>query len=261
MSVSVAGFKSSEIFEQIKSGLEQMPAATKQETIKKVNGVFEMVVKAGGKEQSWTLDFKKGSVSVGKPEGKSDITITLNDDVFLDLASGKINGQKAFMSGKLKVKGNMMLAMRLDTVLSAVKNVKPASKPEPKAAAKAVPGFESAALFSQMEAGILAASDAEKEQFKKKTKAIFQFDVKNKDGQVQTWTLNMKDKVELTTGPNGPKPDVTIAVADKDFVDMASGKLNGQKAFMSGKIKVKGAIMLATKLDGLLKELGPRAKL
>jgi putative sterol carrier protein len=61
-----------------------------------------MAVKnAAGTEQTWTLDLKNaGSVAVGA-EGKPDIVISLSDDTFLDLSSGKLNGQKAFMSGKV----------------------------------------------------------------------------------------------------------------------------------------------------------------
>jgi putative sterol carrier protein len=36
---------------------------------------------------------------------------------FLDMVSGKLNGQMAFMTGKLKVEGDMMLAMQLGNVL------------------------------------------------------------------------------------------------------------------------------------------------
>jgi 3-hydroxyacyl-CoA dehydrogenase/3a,7a,12a-trihydroxy-5b-cholest-24-enoyl-CoA hydratase len=59
-------------------------------------------------------------------------------------------------------------------------------------------------------------------------------------------------------------------MADDDFVDMASGKLNGQRvghpflhfdnlissqqAFMSGKLKLKGNMMLAQKLGSLFQE-------
>lgn len=44
------------------------------------------------------------------------VTISLADQTFDDLKNGKVNGQKAFMSGKLKVKGNSKL---LETFLRA----------------------------------------------------------------------------------------------------------------------------------------------
>jgi len=85
------------------------------------NAVFEFHVKnAGGKELVQTIDLKKdATVYEGPAKGKADCIINLGDDTFADLADGKLNGQKAFMSGKLKVKGNIMLATKLDGVLNA----------------------------------------------------------------------------------------------------------------------------------------------
>jgi putative sterol carrier protein len=40
----------------------------------------------------------------------------------------------------------------------------------------------------------------------------------------------------LALGAGSAKPDIVINVQDKDFVDLAAGKLNGQKAFMQGKV-------------------------
>lgn len=96
---------------------------TDQLWLPQTNGVFEMHVKnSGGKELVWTIDLKKNAEAYeGKAKGKADVTINLSDDTFVDLADGKLNGQKAFMSGKLKVKGNIMLATKLDGVLKAQK--------------------------------------------------------------------------------------------------------------------------------------------
>lgn len=43
------------------------------------------------------------------PEGKkANVTLVLNDGEFQKLVEGKANAQKLFMSGKLKVKGDVM---------------------------------------------------------------------------------------------------------------------------------------------------------
>jgi len=126
MTVQVAGVKSSALFQQIKDGIDTLPKEERAANAKKVGGVFQFDVKAdNGKVHSWTLDLKNpdGNVTVGAAS-KPDITIIINDADFLDLASGKLNGQKAFMSGKIKVKGKMMLATKLDVVLKGAQKSK-----------------------------------------------------------------------------------------------------------------------------------------
>jgi putative sterol carrier protein len=41
----------------------------------------------------------------------------MKDENFMSLMNGEINGQQAFMSGKLKFKGNMSKAMKLQELL------------------------------------------------------------------------------------------------------------------------------------------------
>ncbi|CAG8472017.1 12681_t:CDS:2 [Acaulospora colombiana] len=124
MSVKVTGFKSSEVFEQLKINITDNETK-KKEIIKKINAIYEFNVKnEEGKTQIWTIDLKKGVIQSGKGSAEPDISINLSDDTFVQLASGKLNGQKAFMSGKIKVEGNMMLATKLDSILSSIPRAK-----------------------------------------------------------------------------------------------------------------------------------------
>jgi len=47
---------------------------------------------------------------------------------------------------------------------------------------------------------------------------------------------------------------VTLNLSDVDFAKLTSGKANAQKLFMGGKLKVKGDVMKATKLEPVLKK-------
>jgi len=125
MSVKQEGFISSDVFQQIADGVANLPEKEKKDSIKKANGVFEMHIKnKEGKEGVWTLEFKKEGKVISGPykDGKPDIVINTSDETFSDLAAGKVNGQKAFMSGKLKVKGNIMMATKLDQVLKSAQS-------------------------------------------------------------------------------------------------------------------------------------------
>ena len=57
---------------------------------------------------------------------------------------------------------------------------------------------------------------------------------------------------ELAKGEADPNSQFTITMKDEDFVKLMNGELNGQVAFMSGKLKFKGSMSTAMKLQGLL---------
>ncbi|KAH8994924.1 sterol-binding-like protein [Lactarius akahatsu] len=124
--IKVEGYKTSVILATLGQVFEGYSDEERAAQLKKNNGVFEFRVKdAAGKEASWTIDLKKtGTVKKGEAKSlglKPDVTIILSDETFVDLADGKTTGQKAFMTGALKTKGNMMLATKLDGVLKSAK--------------------------------------------------------------------------------------------------------------------------------------------
>ncbi|KAF7374964.1 Fatty acid-binding protein [Mycena sanguinolenta] len=126
-----------------------------------------------------------------------------------------------------------------------------------------VPGFQVSKLIVDISEAFAAMPDAEKAAQIKKTNGIFQLDVSNDKKETATWTIDLKKTGTIYKGPAKPKADVTIILSDETLNDLATGKLNGQKAFMTGKLKTKGNMMLATKLDGVLKAASnkPKAKL
>jgi len=109
--VVVPGYKSSAIFEKLEQAVKQNGATL----VKKINGVYQFNIKgADNKIQSWALDLKNGggSVATGTPS-KADVTLTISDEDYVALMTGKLNPQAAFMQGKLKIAGNMGLATKL----------------------------------------------------------------------------------------------------------------------------------------------------
>jgi len=105
--------KATEIFAMMNAHLQQGNGA---DIIKKVGGVFnwDIIMKKGGKPvATWELDLKTmpGHVKLGAAK-KPDATFTMTDSDFNDVCSGKLSGQNAFMTGKMKIKGNLAKATK-----------------------------------------------------------------------------------------------------------------------------------------------------
>jgi putative sterol carrier protein len=62
---------------------------------------------------SWLVDVDDGKVTVTEDGGDADCTISTSSETFLKIANGEQNPTAAYMSGKLKVKGDMGQAMKL----------------------------------------------------------------------------------------------------------------------------------------------------
>ena len=62
---------------------------------------------------TWTVAVSDGNVQVSEGGGDADCTISASEENFRKIISGEQNPTTAYMSGKLKVKGDMGAAMKL----------------------------------------------------------------------------------------------------------------------------------------------------
>jgi putative sterol carrier protein len=101
------------IFEQeITSRLKNNP-----DVASKINAIYQFDI-TGPNGGSWFVDLTKPGGEVGTgATANPGCTVTMSDNDFVALFTKKLNGQMAFMTGKLKIKGNMGLAMKLQQIM------------------------------------------------------------------------------------------------------------------------------------------------
>ena len=102
--ISVQGF-----FDGLSEKLNNKP-----EKISGLDCVYQFKVGSS----AYNVTMKGGKASVAPGEAASpNCTVTMADGDFLDMVSGKLNGQMAFLTGKLKVAGDMGLALKLGSFI------------------------------------------------------------------------------------------------------------------------------------------------
>eukprot|EP00002_Diphylleia_rotans_P024091 TRINITY_DN4750_c0_g1_i1.p1 TRINITY_DN4750_c0_g1~~TRINITY_DN4750_c0_g1_i1.p1 ORF type:complete len:527 (+),score=121.91 TRINITY_DN4750_c0_g1_i1:60-1640(+) len=208
---------------------EAMPMVIEENKwlLKRIDAIYEFRINCKPKNLQYTVDLKKGKVIEGVTKDKPDCIFSMSDEDYYAMSLGELNSQQAFESGKLKIEGDKVKAQKLALLQQA-----------------AIHGekfLKSAVLFEGMEYVIKQRPD-----LAKKINGVFQFDL---SGPVNaTYTVDLKQG-RVYQGPAQSKADCVFVMKDDDYFDMATGSINPQRAFMTGKLKIKGNLMLAQKLQ------------
>jgi len=81
-----------------------------------MNATFQFDITGDGGGQ-WYVKFTDGQPEIAQGTAENpNITMTADAENWLKIAKGELGGQTAFLTGKLKIKGDMSLAMKLQSV-------------------------------------------------------------------------------------------------------------------------------------------------
>ncbi|VFV31008.1 uncharacterized protein c20orf79 [Lynx pardinus] len=113
--LELSEFQSFPVFEDISHHIKEEGA----QLVKKVNAIFQLDITKDGKTiLQWTIDLKNGSgdMYLGPARLPADTIFTIPEPIFMELVLGKMNPQKAFLAGKFKVSGKVLLGQKLERV-------------------------------------------------------------------------------------------------------------------------------------------------
>jgi putative sterol carrier protein len=82
--------------------------------------------------------------------------------------------------------------------------------------------------------------------------AVYQFDITGEGGG-RYYAAVENGALTVAEGEHAA-PNITLTIAAQDYINMSTGKLNPQLAFMTGKIKLKGDMALAMKMAQIFKQ-------
>jgi sterol carrier protein 2 len=236
--------------------------------ISKVKAIIGFDVRKSPTEViSYICDMKNapGGVSLNDGTKKADVTIQIADEDLVKILEGKLNMMSAFTQKKVKLVGNMSVAMRLNQIFAQVVGKgKPLAKP---AAAAAVPTaavsaskiatsttkHKSGVFFEEVESKL----NKEGAALVKQVGAIIGFEIACANNEKMSYVIDLKNgSGAVSVGiDSSAKPGCTILISDDDLLNIVNGKLNMMTAFTSKKLKITGNMSIAMKLNALFSSI------
>jgi putative sterol carrier protein len=98
------------VAETTREFFEGLPARADASKLAGMNNSYVFDIEGAG---MWFVTVEDGTISVREGEGEADCTIAATEPNFEKILSGEQNATSAYMTGKLKIKGDMGAAMKL----------------------------------------------------------------------------------------------------------------------------------------------------
>ncbi|MGH7697659.1 MAG: SCP2 sterol-binding domain-containing protein [Candidatus Dormibacteria bacterium] len=93
--------------------MDRIPEAFQADKAQGLTATFQFEI-SGERGGTWHVRIQDGQCQVAAGSAPTpDISLAISDDNFVRLITGRLDGTMAFLTGKLKLRGDMALAMRL----------------------------------------------------------------------------------------------------------------------------------------------------
>ena len=92
---------------------EGLPERVSADRIAGMNNTYAFDIEGAG---AWTVAIEDGTIKVSEGVGDADCTFSASEESFEKIVAGEQNPTTAYMTGKLKIKGDMGAAMKLQKI-------------------------------------------------------------------------------------------------------------------------------------------------
>ena len=103
---------------EVRKALKSMSSSTDMEKLKGIDATILFDI-SGEDAGVWTVEVRDGDVSVEEGEvGSPEVTVQATSEDLVALIKGDLNPMAAFMQGRLKIRGDMSVAMKMQKLFS-----------------------------------------------------------------------------------------------------------------------------------------------
>ena len=92
---------------------EGLPERVSADRIAGMSNTYAFEIEGAG---AWTVAIADGAISVAEGAGDADCTFSASEESFEKIVAGEQNATTAYMTGKLKIRGDMGAAMKLQKI-------------------------------------------------------------------------------------------------------------------------------------------------